>query len=120
MLLSELHDMVSAVCPLQMFRADGTFDAAPGATSTQIQQGQAITAANIAKVNGQSSRTPNDIVAIFNYIKPGGTGNLTAGQQAAVNALCSAVVLAQFPALAARINQQTGLAIPYDQANPNG
>ncbi len=121
MTFSDAFAAVQAVCPVTSLglNQDGSFriDFDPSATAQQQQAAQSYLAT--ARINGQPARQANDILNIFNYIKPA-AGNLNATQLQNLQLLCCAVVLNQFPQLAQRINQNMGVSIPYDQANPNG
>lgn len=121
MTIADLDAAIRAVCPIDGLarNKDGSIRIDFQATATTQQQQQAQTIAASANVNGNPSRSALDALAIFNYLKPS-AGNLTAAQQNQIALACAAVVLAQNPALAARINTALGLSIPYDQANPQG
>lgn len=119
MTILELHSLILASCPIFSVDSNGVISFDPAATPQQQQAAQNIVNANLSKLNGQPSRISLDALAIFNYLKPS-AGNLTAAQQNQVALACAAVVLAQNPPLAARINAALGLNIPYEQANPNG
>lgn len=121
MTIAELDTAVRAICPIQGIDGQtGVIWFDPLATQQQKDSANAIVSANLAKVNGNPARVPLDTLTIFNAIKNGGTLGLTPAQQLSVCLACAAVTMSQNPGLAARINTALNVAIPYDQANPQG